>query len=213
MTGRRGEAVQAQAESNEHNQLMKRLGLKAMPWHALTSSVLAIGLVLVAMKDGDRYFGMDRDGRVIMEMHPLDRPRNSQAKVLGWATQVSMEVFTFGFHDYRMRQQAARRHFTNDGWNGFDRALESSKFLTIVKDQQQVVSAVPKAAGVVVQEGVYRGRYFWEVRLPMLLTFQQGAKAVPQAWLITYRVVQVPRTEYEEGIAIDQVIADPMPLT
>lgn len=154
----------------------------------------------------DRYFATTADGR-IMQLVPLDRPNLTTAALLSWVAQASTEVMTFGFHDYQRRLQQSSRHFTRRGWESFTQALQRSRIIESVEQSQQVVTAAPRGAPVLVQEGVFNGKYRWVVQLPMLVTYRSGSKSRTDNLDVRLVIERVPSLENPNGVGIDQWIA------
>lgn len=152
------------------------------------------------------YFATTEDGR-LMPMIPLDQPNLSAPALMSWVAQASTEVLTFGFNDYRRRLQESSRNFTKRGWESFTQALQKSRIIEMVEANQQVLSAAPKGAPILESEGVVAGRYQWVVQIPLILTYQSGARSSNANLLITVVVVRVPRLESPNGVGIEQWIA------
>ena len=169
--------------------------------------VLTLMLVVVTLRGHDRYFATTSDGRLI-GMVPLDEPNQPTAKVISWSTEAATEIMTFGFNDYRKRLQTSSRFFTRSGWATFNDALTKSNMLELVTSNQQVVTAVPRDAPVVIKEGLLDNRYQWVLQLPMNVTYQVGTKEENRPQLITMVITRVPTLDTPDGIAIDQWIAE-----
>ncbi len=157
-------------------------------------------------KPQDRYFATTADGR-IMRLVPLGQPNMTRAALLSWVSQAATDVMTFGFHDYRQRLQSASQHFTRRGWESFTGALQRSRIITSVENAQQVLTAVPRSAPVLLQEGVFNGKYRWIVELPLMVTYQSGNKARTDNITITITIERVPTLESTNGVGIEQWIA------
>lgn len=152
------------------------------------------------------YFATTEDGRLI-PMVPLSQPNLSRPALTSWVAQATTEVMTFGFNDYRRRLQDASRNFTKRGWESFTQALQRSRIIETVEVNQQIITAAPSGAPVLEQEGLVAGRYQWVVKIPLVLTYQSGAKTYNTSLLVTVVVVRVPRLESPSGVGIEQWIA------
>lgn len=155
-----------------------------------------------------RYFATTEDGRLI-PMVPLNQPNLSAPALMSWVAQAATEVMTFGFSDYRRRLQEASRNFTKRGWESFTQALQRSRIIEMVEVNQQVLTAAPKGAPILESEGLVAGRYQWVVQIPLILTYQSGAKTTNSGLLVTVVVVRVPRLESSNGVGIEQWVAVP----
>lgn len=175
-----------------------------------TAAIVALVVALIythnVRNPMDRYFATTADGRLV-QMVPLNTPNLSQAALLSWVAQAGTEVMTFGFHDYQRRLQKSSRHFTSKGWESFTAALQQSRILESVKAKQQVVTAAPQSAPVLVQEGLMQGIYKWIIELPLRVTYQAGQSSRTDSLLVTIYVERVSTLENPQGVGIDQWIA------
>ena len=168
----------------------------------------AMYFVIQIHQPENRYFATTEDGRLV-PMVPLNEPNLSQPALMSWVAQAATEVMTFGFNDYRRRLQESSRNFTRRGWESFTGALQRSRIIEMVEARQQVVTAAPQGAPIVVSEGLVAGRYQWEVQLPLVLTYQAGAQTRTDKLLVTIIIVRVPRLESPNGVGIEQWVAVP----
>lgn len=191
-----------------------RDGYRALLKLCLLMIVVIIGLigalyfVIQTHQPENRYFATTEDGRLV-PMVALNQPNLSTPALMSWVAQSSAEVMTFGFNDYRRRLQESSRNFTKRGWESFTTALQRSRIIEMVEDQQQIVTAVPQGAPILTSEGLFAGRYQWVIQLPLLVTYQSGAKRRNDSLLLTLVVVRVPRLENPNGVGIEQWIAVP----
>lgn len=175
---------------------------------AVIISLMILAFVVYMHKSApvDRYFATTADGR-IMQLVPLSQRNMSQAALLSWVSQAATDVMTFGFHDYQRRLQESSRHFTRRGWESFSRALQQSRILEGVEKNQQVVTAAPKSAPVLLQEGVVNGKYRWVVQLPLNVTYRSGSVSKTDVMNTQIVIERVPSLENPNGVGIDQWIA------
>lgn len=179
---------------------------------ALIEGLVIVGLVVAFIvyinvhSERDRYFATTADGR-ILQLAPLDQPNISNAALMSWVSQAATEVMTFGFHDYQRRLQDASRHFTRRGWESFTTALQRSRIIESVENLQQVVTATPRSAPVLLQQGLFNGRYRWIVRLPLTVTFTSGNKSTSSNLEVTITIERVPTLESPNGVGIESWIA------
>lgn len=168
--------------------------------------VVAIFAIVNSRQPENRYFATTEDGRLI-PMVSLTQPNLSTPALMSWVAQSTTEVMTFGFSDYRRRLQESSRNFTRRGWESFTKALENSRIISGVEQNQQVITAVPSGAPILKSEGLVAGRYQWVVEMPLALSFESGPNKSFQNSLVTVVVVRVPRLESSNGVGIDQWLA------
>ena len=191
-----------------------RDGYRTLLKIALLQGAVLIGLifcmytVIQVHQPENRYFATTEDGRLV-PMVALSQPNLSSPALMSWTAQAVTEVMTFGFNDYRRRLQEASRNFTRRGWESFTQALQRSRIIEMVEASQQVVTAAPQGAPIIVSEGLSAGRYQWQIQLPLVLTYQSGARTRSDNLLVTLIVVRVPRLESPNGVGIEQWIAQP----
>lgn len=189
-----------------------RDGYRKLVTIAQIQAVVIIGLVLAMFyvisvnQPENRYFATTDDGRLV-PMVALNEPNLSTPALMSWTAQAATEVMTFGFNDYRRRLQEASRNFTKVGWASFTTALEKSRIIESVEANQQVVTAAPRSAPVLVSEGLVNGRYQWQIELPMIVTYQAGATTRADNLLVTLLVVRVSKLESPNGVGIEQWVA------
>ena len=184
------------------------LRLTVLQGIALIALIIAIFFVVNIHQPENRYFATTEDGRLV-PMVPLNQPNLSTPALMSWVAQSTTEVMTFGFNDYRRRLQEASRNFTRSGWESFTEALQKSRIVEMVEGNQQVVTAAPVGAPILESEGLFNGRYQWIIQIPLVLTYQSGAKVRSDNLLVTVMVVRVPRLESPNGVGIEQWVAVP----
>ena len=192
-----------------------RDGYRSILKIAVIEAMIILGLIAVMFyvihvhQPENRYFATTEDGRLV-PMVGLNEPNLSTPALMSWTAQAATEVMTFGFHDYRRRLQEASRNFTRVGWASFTGALEKSRIIEMVEANQQVVTAAPRSAPVLISEGLSNGRYQWQVELPIVVTYQAGSQTRADNLLLTLLIVRVPKLESPNGVGIEQWVAQPM---
>lgn len=190
-----------------------RDGYRSLLRIAVLQGVVIVGLIAVMFyvvhihQPENRYFATTEDGRLV-PMVALNEPNLSTPALMSWVAQAATEVMTFGFSDYRRRLQEASRNFTRRGWESFTQALQKSRIIEMVNENQQVVTAAPQSAPVLKSEGIVGGRYQWVVQLPLVLTYQSGSRTRSDSLIVTFVVVRVPRLESPSGVGIEQWLAE-----
>lgn len=178
---------------------------------AILEAVIIVGLIMTLIvyinssKPMDRYFATTADGR-IMQLMPLDQPNMTPAALMSWVAQAATEVMTFGYHDYQRRFQEASRHFTKSGWESFTAAIQKARIMDSVQAAKQVVTASPRSAPVIVQQGVLNGRYRWVLQMPIQVTYSGGG-ARSDSLKLSLVVERVPSLENPNGVGIAQWVA------
>lgn len=166
----------------------------------------AMYFVIEVHQPENRYFATTEDGRLV-PMVPLSEPNLSVPALMSWSAQAASETMTFSFNDYKRRLQQSSRNFTRIGWVSFTTALEKSGIIDKVVANNQVATAVPASAPILIQEGIVNGRYQWQVQVPLLVTYQAGSSVQDVKMMVNLLLVRVPKLESPNGVGIEQWIA------
>lgn len=179
---------------------------------AILQGVVIIGLILtliVYMNNAvphDRYFATTADGR-IMQLRPLDQPNLDTPALLSWLATAVSETMTFSYVNYQRELQNASKNFTKTGWETFTAALQKSHILDSVRENQQIVTAQPRSAPVLMQSGVLNGRFRWVLQMPLIVKYQSGKESRTDHLKLRLVVERVPSLENPNGVGIAQWIA------
>ena len=175
----------------------------------ILAMIFAMFYVIHIHQPENRYFATTEDGRLV-PMVAMNQANLSTPALMSWVAQGVTEVMTFGFNDYERRLQEASRNFTRKGWESFTKALENSRILETLESNQQVVTTIPTGAPILQSEGLdATGRYYWQVQMPISVTYQSGSKSRSDRLIVNLIIVRVPRLESQYGIGIERWIAVP----
>lgn len=142
----------------------------------------------------------------IFVMEPLNRPYLNKTQLFQWVVEAAMSVYTLNFVDYEENVQAAKPYFTDAGFASMVRALNSSGTISTIREKQLISTAIATAAPVIVEEGVRQGRYFWELQLPLKVTYEGASELIPVDLIATITVARVPVEENPKGIGITSMV-------
>jgi intracellular multiplication protein IcmL len=152
-----------------------------------------------------RYFATTDDGRIINpELFSLKNPNLGDPAVLTWASQAATDILTFNWEDYQMRLQNGSSYFTQSGWQGFLKALTDSRLLEGMKTNQQLLSAVPYKAPVIIDKGLQNDQYYWRIQLPIITSTVSGDKKASKTQLLNLTVVRVSPLQNPAALGIEQ---------
>ncbi len=170
-------------------------------------ALIAAIIVQISMtQPQDRFFATTADGRLI-RMVPLNQPDLKDSALISWTSKAAADVMTFGFHDYQQRLQEASSYFTRRGWQSFSEALEKARILETVEKNQQIVTAAPQRAPIILQQGVKNGVYQWVVELPLIVTYQAGSTTQNTNLKVRMIIVRVSTLDNPYGVGIQQWIS------
>ncbi len=173
---------------------------------AVVGLIIALVVTISASKPQDRFFATTSDGRLV-RMIPLGQPNLNDAALVSWSARAASEIMTFGFHDYQRRLQESSTYFTRRGWQSFTEALDRARIIETVEQNQQIVTAAPQQAPVIIQQGLINGIYRWVVELPLIVTYQSGSSQQSDVIKVRLIIVRVSTLDNPSGIGIQQWIA------
>ncbi len=168
--------------------------------------IIALAITIAVSRPQDRFFATTADGRLI-RMIPLNESNMTDAAIVSWAARSGSDIMTFGFHDHQKRLQETSIYFTRRGWQSFTEALEKSRIIQGVEQNQQVVTAAPQRAPVIVQQGLVAGIYRWIVTVPLVVTYQSGTAQSSNTLEVTMVIVRVSTLDNPSGVGIQQWVA------
>ncbi|MBN9287169.1 MAG: hypothetical protein BGO43_00875 [Gammaproteobacteria bacterium 39-13] len=138
---------------------------------------------------------------------PLNQSNLPSQEVLNWATKGIVEIYSYNYKNFPQVLTGIRRHFTNEGYDSYMKALDESKNLIAVQDKKLNVSAAAVGKGKVIKEGDTNGIYSWIVQIPILVTYQSPTETINQNLNVNAEIVRVTGTESPVGIAFHSITA------
>ncbi len=176
--------------------------------------VLLMGIIvyLVMNRTRPKYFAVTPSGQ-LTPVVTLSEPNLSPEVLLQWSKQAASAAYSYDFVNFRKELQAAANFFTPSGWKRYLYRLQQSRNIKAVEQYHYVVSgAVDPSGAQIVSSGLIKrdnrlfsslaGRYAWQVRLPMTVTFENSERLSQQRLMVTMLVVRVPSIYSARGVAI-----------
>jgi intracellular multiplication protein IcmL len=174
-------------------------------YEAMALMVLALLLVAVVFtKEQASFYFAAKENAEAELLIPMPVPNYTDQAILSWVGSAASDILNFGFHNFNERMQESRRYFTADGWKSFEEALEKSQIGQKINEKQQVVTAAPIGAAVIVdiKEDEIRGTE-WTVQIPFTVTVISGAATQAQRRILTVVIVRVAPKVNLTGLGID----------
>ena len=168
--------------------------------------ILALIVYINNSKPEDRYFATTADGR-IMQLQPLNVPNLDTPALLSWVATAASDTMTFSYLNYQKELQNASKHFTKTGWESFTSAMPKAHVLDGVQAQQQIETAQPRSAPILVQQGVLNGKYRWVLQMPIAVKYQSTKESRTDQLQLQLVVERVPSLENPAGVGIAQWVA------
>ncbi|MGE3770340.1 MAG: DotI/IcmL family type IV secretion protein [Bdellovibrionales bacterium] len=166
--------------------------------------VLSLVLIAVAFTKEEKvlYFAANdkTDPKVIWGMA---MPNHTNQAILSWIGSAASDILNFGFHNVQQRLYENRRYFTDKGWESFSAAIERSKIVEKIVEKQQVLTAAPVGAPVIinVKDGIAGPE--WTVQIPFTVTVLSGKQTQAQRRILTVVIVRVHPSKNLSGLGIN----------
>ena len=183
-------------------------------WRALTAAsalslMLAVMLLVMVLRGQPEpdIVASTADGRIIAATR-LDEPMMSEDALRLALARAITETFTLSFHDYRMRLDHARRHYTAAAFDELLGELEKTGFIKRLTGAYQVVEAILEGAPTAVARKQHGGVLYLEFETPILLTFRAGTRSRASRFLVKSLITRTPLSENVRGWAIAQTVLE-----
>jgi intracellular multiplication protein IcmL len=152
----------------------------------------------------DRFIMIGPDGQMVPNT-PLDEPVESDAQVLEFAGRAAEECGTYGFADFRLREEQCRHYFSQDGFVGFLQGLQQSRAVEAIQKSFANQTATRQGVGVLISATLKGGSvYSWKMQIPMLATTSVGPNSKDRHFILELTVVRVSPLVSLPPIAVDQ---------
>lgn len=138
---------------------------------------------------------------------PLDKPHLDDSSLLAWTAAAVPKTMTFSYLNYQRDMQQASKNFTKAGWESFTTALQKSRTLDSVQTNEQNVTAELASPQILIQKGVFTGRYRWVLAVPLRIKYQGAKESRTDELNMSVIVERVPQTEENpSGLGITQLM-------
>ncbi|WP_051555073.1 DotI/IcmL/TraM family protein [Legionella fairfieldensis] len=133
---------------------------------------------------------------------PAQTTHIEQAIVLKWAEKAAEQSFEFDHNLLDKQLSALKACYTEQGWQGFNDALEKSGNLNAIKSQQLIVSSMVSGQGKITEGKDNQ----WKATIPMQVVYQNDKEKLTQSLNINLVVGR----KVSGDLGIMQMIAVPV---
>jgi intracellular multiplication protein IcmL len=186
-----------------------RSGVKFLLLLVLLSIILGSGLAYLYITSPhftDKFYASNVQTGQVTSVYSLSSPVIKPAKLLQWTQDTIISAFTFNFANYNDVFNSVKKSFTDNGWNEFNDFLNNSKLLDQVTKKELFVSAVAAQKPTIISEGDIKGRYAWNISLPIMVSYstRDSADQQPQTqpFNVSVVVTRVPDIDNPDEVAI-----------
>lgn len=149
------------------------------------------------------YYGSSTNGEQT-PLHALSDPVLTEQLITQWASIASKKVYQLNFEDYSSQLDAMKIYFTKAGWSSYNDAMQSSGLLSDIKSRKLEVDAIVTDDPVVKDTGLNHGVRYWDVEMPVLVSFSSASvTGVSKKLIIRMRVVRSKDIAAPSGLQIE----------
>ena len=171
---------------------------------------LLCGFIMIQnhFKPTPTYFPTDPLGQLLPAVETNQTtPTWTDNFISTWGTNTAILLNSYNFANYREALQDMRQYFTPQGYRLFLLALKESTNLDAVTADKMIVSAQPRGPLQIINKGqTSQGAYYWQVEIPMLVSYQSKLKVISQHLRMKMTILRVSTLEFQSGIAIAQIV-------
>lgn len=121
--------------------------------------------------------------------------------IMKWAAKAAVQSFDFDHNTMDAQLNILKACYTDQGWKGFNEALEKSGNLSAIKLQKFIVSGAVNGSIQIAE--IKDGQ--WKLNIPLQVTYQNDKQKLVQALMVTLMIGRKPSGD----LGIMQVIAVP----
>lgn len=154
----------------------------------------------------------------IIEFVPVDKPvfandpRDPDEVVARWTQDALLEVLDLDPINYLSMLYDNRTYFTRNGLENFWRKFKASNNFNTFTLESRLLFAEPMGRPSIIEKGLLSDRYFWRVKVPIKLIYQDplGQNDLVQmgsALVLVIRVDNLNSVEHK-GLAMHAIILD-----
>ena len=191
---------------NEQNYTYYRTNYRRILGLIIILVWVALGQVFVLSYLGLRvpqpdYYVTSDNGNTI-PVQPLDRPIVSDKYVVEWSALAIRSAYNLDFVHWHDQLAKTAIYFTPEAFQRFKDALDASKVTEQLESSKLISSAVVTSSPVILNKGTLNGRYFWKIKMPLLVTYTSASSGSKSSLIVTLLVSRVPSLETPKGIQI-----------
>lgn len=129
--------------------------------------------------------------------------------VVQWATDKITSSFNYNWVDYKDVTDKAKQYFTSQGYGHYIKSLKDSGSTESIVNKKLILQVKPNGPGKIIKQGIYQGKYSWQVELPLNFTYYGVSETIPRKATVVVLVSRASKVDYTDGLAIEQLILKP----
>lgn len=146
----------------------------------------------------------------VCQAAPINQPKVHQQLAANLAVEAAISIYSYDHLNWKKTiSMVAERYFTSDFRDQFIPIFGDSANLKAVIQNYYIVTAtqIDGKPAQISKKGVRKGAYFWEIQVPLRVSYVAGRTSEEEKVLATVTVMQVdPSRINPSGIAVDNIV-------
>lgn len=157
----------------------------------------------VTHKDSIETFFVTNQNNQIIPLTPVNQAF-AESDVTNWAAEAIMDIYTLSPLDFRKRVTVDfQKYFTPDGLKNYRQAIAPR--LNQITSSTQSMTATPSGSPVIINKGVLDNRYYWQVMLPIQVTYVSKDERITELRRVVMNIVRADQSRYPSGLAFTSI--------
>lgn len=148
------------------------------------------------------YFYVNKNNQLINPI-PLNKAGISNASLLNWYSEAIMNAYSFNYKNKNTKISKLKSYFTENGFNKFKTTIDEDVMFSGIEENKLISSMRVLEAPEILQDGIVKGVYTWNIKLPVIVFLQNEASRRSLRLDIETIVIRVPEITSPMGILID----------
>ncbi len=141
-------------------------------------------------------------GYELIDPVPLDKEGITTAALLNWVNEIVMEAFSFNYSNVVRQQSKMQPYFSDAAMKLYMDMLTTDEDFSNIAQNKFVVSVVPQQAPEILVGQAYEGRFAWQIKSPIKVTFGNAIMSSSQIMVLKFLIIRVPATQNPLGITV-----------
>lgn len=131
-------------------------------------------------------------------------PNLSQVSIINFAVDKATFIMSFNFKNIDSHLSEVATMFTSAGWQSFVSAMKTSKYVSNVRDNQEVVAVTLEGTPIVHANGQRAGLNYWKIEVPVFVSREaKGRMSESEHKVAVLTIIHAKSAKFERGLAID----------
>lgn len=177
------------------------LGLLLLAVVILVGMLWLLVFIQFTARPNPMVFSLNSKSQIITPV-PLDMEGIEKPALLNWVNDLLFASFSYNYSNIDRQPAKVADYLSENAMKSYINLLKTDDDLNAVTELKYVVSVQPKKTPEIITSRAFRGRYAWQIKIPIVITLSNALMKTTQESVIEYLVLRVPETESPLGIKV-----------